>query len=166
MTVEELGQVLPGAAKRHIAEYGVNVYTMRRHQDRPRDRSGRPHQHGAAGCLLQAGQHHSHRRRRQVYEGRAIETSYGAKGQNVVDMNKAAVDARSDRLWSSWTSPLTGPPPRTAPSPSAGKSDRADVQSYLDTVMLPAAAMEGDVLTTSQVMPGVDGTLPAGHRRL
>ena len=28
--------------------------------------------------------------------------------------------------------------------------------------MFPAAAMEGDVLTTSQVMPGVDGTLPAG----
>ena len=28
--------------------------------------------------------------------------------------------------------------------------------------MFPAAAMEGDVLTTSQLLPGADGTLPAG----
>ena len=40
-----------------------------------------------------------------------------AKGQNVVDMNKAAVDAGHRPLWSRWTSPLTGPTPRTAPSP-------------------------------------------------
>ena len=40
MTVEELGQVLPADAKRHIAQYGVNVLHLRRHQDRPGDRFG------------------------------------------------------------------------------------------------------------------------------
>ena len=160
MTVEELGQVLPGAAKRHIAEYGVNVYTC--------DATKIAREIGLGGRTNMVLQAAFFKLANIIpiddavkYMKAAIETSYGAKGQNVVDMNKAAVDAGLTALVkldipADWATAEDGP------KPSAGKSDRADVQSYLDTVMLPAAAMEGDVLTTSQVMPGVDGTLPAG----
>ena len=78
-------------------------------------------------------------------------------------MNKAAVDAGLTALVkldipADWANRRGRPA-----SPAAGKSDRADVQTYLDTVMLPAAAMEGDDADqSSRLMPSVDGTLPAG----
>ncbi len=160
MTVEELGHILPADAKRHIAEYGVNVYTC--------DATKIAREIGLGNRTNMVLQSAFFKLANIIpidnaveYMKAAIEKSYGSKGQNVVDMNKAAVDAGLTALvkldipadWANAVDTATAEKPH---------SDRADVQSYLDTVMFPAAAMEGDVLTTSQVMPGVDGTLPSG----
>ena len=160
MTVEELGQVLPADAKRHIAQYGVNVYTC--------DATKIAREIGLGNRTNMVLQAAFFKLANIIpiddavkYMKAAIETSYGAKGQNVVDMNKAAVDAGLTALvkldipadWADAVDTVAAEKPH---------SDRSDVQSYLDTVMFPAAAMEGDVLTTSQLLPGADGTLPAG----
>ena len=160
MNVEELGKVLPASAKRHIAKNHVHVYTC--------DAIGLARKIGLGGRTNMVLQAAFFKLANIIpiddavkYMKDAIETTYGAKGQNVVDMNKQAVDAGLEstielEIPASWADAVDGP------APSAGTSDRADVQSYLDTVMLPAAAQEGDVLTTSQLLPGADGTIPSG----
>ncbi len=158
--VEELGALLPAAAKRHIAEYGVHVYTC--------DATKIAREIGLGNrtnMVLQAAFFKLANiipiEDAVVYMKKAIENTYGAKGQNIVDMNKAAVDAGLEALVkleipADWATAQDEVKEKTV------SSNRADVQAYLDTVMWPAAAMEGDTLTTSQVLPGVDGTLPAG----
>ena len=160
MTVEELGAVLPAAAKRHIAAKGVNVYTC--------DATKIAREIGLGNrtnMVLQAAFFNLANiipiEDAVKYMKDAIEKSYGSKGQNIVDMNKAAVDAGLTALVK-LDIPADWADAADEVKVSSCKSDRADVQSYLDTVMFPAAAMEGDMLTTSQVLPGVDGTLPAG----
>ncbi len=160
MTVEELGEVLPASAKRHIANYGVHVYTC--------DAIKLAREIGLGGrtnMVLQAAFFKLANiiplEDAVAYMKSAIETTYGSKGQNIVDMNKQAVDAGLNSTFeleipADWANAVDQTVASTV------TSDRADVQSYLDTVMFPAAAQEGDVLTTSQLIAGADGTVPAG----
>jgi pyruvate-ferredoxin/flavodoxin oxidoreductase len=161
MDVEALGKVLPASAKRHIAKNHVHVYAcdataLAVSVGLPANRTN---------MVLQAAFFKLSNiipiEDAVGYMKSAIETTYGAKGQNIVDANKAAVDVGVNNLVeleipADWADAVDGP------VPSVGTSDRADVQSYLDTVMVPAAAQEGDVLTTSQLKPGADGTIPSG----
>ena len=160
MTVEELGALLPAAAKRHLAANEVNVYTC--------DATKIAREIGLGNrtnMVLQAAFFNLAKiipiEDAVKHMKAAIEKSYGSKGQNIVDMNKAAVDAGLTAL-TKLAIPADWAEAVDAAAAAGPKSGRADVQSYLDTVMFPACAMEGDVLTTSQVLPGVDGTLPAG----
>ncbi len=127
--------MLPADAKRHIAEYGVNVYTC--------DATKIARDIGLGGRTNMVLQAAFFKLANIIpiddavkYMKAAIETSYGAKGQNVVDMNKAAVDAGLTALVkldipADWANAVDEHP---AEKPH---SDRADVQSYLDTVMFP-----------------------------
>ena len=95
------------------------------------------------------------------YMKEAIVTSYGRKGEKVVAMNQAAVDAGLTAI-----KELTVPADWVKAVDEAAEpvidTDRDDLATYIKDVMLPANAMKGDSIPVSKLMPGVDGTLPQG----
>ena len=87
--------------------------------------------------------------------------SYLKKGQAIVDLNHAAIDAGKDALHEvsvpdSWKNAGT-----TAPAPKAtGK--RADLVDFVNDIVIPVGAMKGDSLPVSTFAKYADGTLPQG----
>jgi pyruvate-ferredoxin/flavodoxin oxidoreductase len=91
----------------------------------------------------------------------AVVASYGHKGDKIVNMNMAAVDAGLDhiteiRIPESWLNPAPDAP--CAPT----DSDRPELVRYIDDVMTPANLMRGDSIPVSKFMPSADGHLPQG----
>ncbi len=127
MTVEELGHVLPAAAKRHIAANQVNVYTC--------DATKIAREIGLGNRTNMVLQAAFFKLAKIIpiddavkYMKDAIETSYGAKGQNIVDMNKAAVDAGLTALVK-LDIPALSAAAVDAVTVAASHPDRADVLS-------------------------------------
>jgi len=87
--------------------------------------------------------------------------SYIKKGQAMVDLNYAAIDAGADAFsevkvpaeWKSCT------PDAAA---EASKSNRKDLEKFVNTVVNPVNNMKGDSLPVSAFTDYVDGTFPQG----
>ena len=157
---EELGRHLPAAAKRHIARNHVKVYTCDAiHLARDIGLGGR------TNMILQA----AFFKLANIipiddavkYMKDAIVTTYGRKGEKIVQMNQAAVDAGLNALVELQV-PADWADAADTPVTHEVKTDRADLAAYVANVMEPANAMRGDSLSVSVLMPGVDGTLPQG----
>ncbi|MCI8537235.1 MAG: pyruvate:ferredoxin (flavodoxin) oxidoreductase [Oscillospiraceae bacterium] len=158
--VEELGRRLPAAAKRHIANNNVKLYTCDAiHLAREIGLGGR------TNMILQA----AFFKLANIipiddavkYMKDAIETTYGRKGEKIVNMNKQAVDAGLNALVevavpASWAGAQDAPVEKTV------NTSRKTLAEYVTNVMEPANAMRGDSLPVSVVLPGADGTLPQG----
>ena len=86
----------------------------------------------------------------------AIVTSYGKKGQNIVDMNNGAVDAGIDALH------LVNVPADWAEAVDAAVEDKADVPAYVKEILEPVNRQEGNKITVSQMKAHADGTFPSG----
>lgn len=89
------------------------------------------------------------------YLKESIVTSYGKKGQKVVDMNNAAVDQGVNAI-------------NKVEIPAAW-ADAKDEDLYqktgnefVDNIMIPMNEQEGDSLPVSALMGQVDGTFPSG----
>lgn len=85
----------------------------------------------------------------------AVAESYGKKGQNVVDMNNAAIDRGTDAIVkvdipAAWTDAVD--------DQDAGKTGNA----FVDEILVPMNRQEGDKLPVSKLMDHVDGTFPSG----
>ncbi len=95
------------------------------------------------------------------YMKKAAYKSYIKKGQAIVDLNYAAIDAGKDALTevavpAEWKNAGT-----TAPQAKlTGK--RSDLMAFVNDVVVPAGAMQGDSLKVSAFTPYVDGTFPQG----
>ena len=154
MTVEELGQVLPGAAKRHIAEYGVNVYTC--------DATKIAREIGLGGrtnMVLQAAFFNLSGiipiEDAVKYMKDAIIKSYSKKGQKIVDMNSAAVDkgvnaAVKIDVPESW---------KTLADDT--KAPDASLPHYIREIQIPVNKQAGDAIPVSEFMPYADGVTPS-----
>ena len=158
--VEELGRRLPAAAKRHIAKNNVKVYTCDAiHLAREIGLGGR------TNMILQS----AFFKLANIipiddavkYMKDAIETTYGRKGEKIVNMNKQAVDAGLNALVEI-TVPADWADAVDAPVEHAIHTDRKILADYVTKVMEPANAMRGDALPVSVLAPGADGTLPQG----
>ena len=91
----------------------------------------------------------------------AVVTTYGRKGEKVVSMNIAAVDAGLEsiveiKIPESWKNP--------APDAAAKgiDTDRAELKKYVDGIMTPVNDMRGDALPVSAFMDMADGAVPQG----
>ena len=95
------------------------------------------------------------------YMKKAAYKSYIKKGQAIVDLNYAAIDAGADAYTEvvvpeSWKN-------CGADAPKAEfKSNRADLEKFVNTVVNPTNAMAGDSLPVSAFTDYVDGTFPQG----
>ena len=87
--------------------------------------------------------------------------SYLKKGQAIVDLNHAAIDAGKDAIHEvavpeSWKNAGTDAPAAKA------TGTRADLVDFVNDIVLPVVGMKGDSLTVSNFQKYVDGTFPQG----
>ncbi len=87
--------------------------------------------------------------------------SYLKKGQAIVDLNHAAIDAGKDALHAVEVPAAWADAGVDAPAAKAtGK--RADLVDFVNDVVLPVGAMKGDSLTVGTFAKYADGTFPQG----
>ena len=87
--------------------------------------------------------------------------SYLKKGQAIVDLNHAAIDAGKDALHlvevpESWKNAGVDAPAAKV------TGTRADLVDFVNDIVLPVVGMKGDSLTVSNFQKYVDGTFPQG----
>jgi len=87
--------------------------------------------------------------------------SYLKKGQHIVDLNHAAIDAGKDAIHevavpASWKNAGV-----TAPAAKV-EGKRADLIDFVNDVVIPVGAMKGDTLTVGTFAKYADGTFPQG----
>ena len=95
------------------------------------------------------------------YMKKAAYKSYIKKGQAIVDLNYAAIDAGADayvevKVPASWKN-CTEDAPK-----AAFDSKREDLKNFVNNVVTPVNAMAGDSLPVSAFKEYVDGTFPQG----
>ena len=95
------------------------------------------------------------------YMKKAAYKSYIKKGQAIVDLNYAAIDAGADayvevNVPESWKDCAPDAPK------AAFQSKRADLEKFVNNVVNPTNAMAGDSLPVSAFAEYVDGTFPQG----
>ncbi len=158
-TAETLGEHLPGEAKAYIAKNGVKVYTIDAIRIAREIGLG-----NKTNAILQA----AFFKLANIlpiddavqYMKDAVRTTYGRKGENIVNMNIAAIDAGLDpvaiEIPASWAKAEGGY------DTTKHVSDRADLVKYANEVLEPVNAMRGDELPVSTFLDTANGTLPAG----
>ena len=95
------------------------------------------------------------------YMKKAAYKSYIKKGQAIVDLNYAAIDAGADayvevQVPEAWKNAGVDAPKAAFASP------RADLNKFVNEVVTPMNAMAGDKLPVSAFIDYVDGTFPQG----
>ena len=95
------------------------------------------------------------------YMKKAAYKSYIKKGQAIVDLNYAAIDAGADayvevKVPEAWKNAGVDAPK------AAFESPRADLNKFVNEVVTPMNAMAGDKLPVSAFVDYVDGTFPQG----
>ena len=95
------------------------------------------------------------------YMKKAAYKSYIKKGQAIVDLNYAAIDAGADayvevKVPEAWKNAGVDAPK------AAFESPRADLAKFVNNVVSPVNAMAGDSLPVSAFTEYVDGTFPQG----
>lgn len=85
----------------------------------------------------------------------AIKKSYGSKGEEIVNMNNAAVDKGGEvtkiEIPSEWNNIEVAPP-----------EERTDVPDFIKDIVFPINALKGDDLPVSAFLDREDGTFPPG----
>jgi len=158
--VEELGRRLPAAAKRHIANNNIKVYVCDAIRVAKELGLG-----GRTNTILQA----AFFKLANIipiddavkYMKDAIVATYGHKGDAVVKMNLAAVDAGLKEV-----KELKVPDDWKNAEDTAHKveveSSRPALKKYVEEVLIPVNHMRGDSLPVSTFMDTARGILPQG----
>ena len=153
-TVAELDKELPAAMKRYLAAKKINFYLI--------DAVKIAQEIGLGGRINMIMQSAFFKLADIIpledaikYLKDAVAESYGKKGQNVVDMNNAAIDRGTDAIVkvdipAAWTDAVD--------DQDAGKTGNA----FVDEILVPMNRQEGDKLPVSKLMDHVDGTFPSG----
>ncbi len=158
--IDHLGRVLPNPAKKYLAENHIKVYTC--------DAIALAREIGLGNrtnMILQA----AFFKLANIipiddavkYMKEAVVKTYGHKGDDIVAMNCAAVDAGLNSLnelvipaeWANCSDEVEAP---------AVYTKRQDLKNYVENVLIPSNKMKGDTIPVSKLMPGVDGTVPQG----
>lgn len=157
---EELDKALPGQMKRYIAEHNINFYII--------DGIALGKKIGLGGRINTILQSAFFSLTGIIEKERAIELmkkaalkSYGAKGDDIVNMNYEAIDAGADGLKKvnvpeSW---------KSCPDEEFHKKatdGSADTLEFVNNIQRAVSAQEGHTLPVSKFLKYVDGTTPAG----
>ena len=157
---EELDSRLPAAAKKYIADNGIRFYLV--------DAVHKAQELGLGGrtnTILQS----AFFKLSEIlpiddavaYMKEAIVASYGRKGEKVVNMNFAAVDAgltavEEYKVPESWHDPAPDKSPERLPC------DRPELLDYLRRIMKDTDALRGDSIPVSAFVKNADGTMALG----
>ena len=152
---EELDEVLPGAMKRYLAENKVQFYII--------DAVAIAKEIGLGGRINMIMQSAFFKLADIIpiadavkYLKDAVEHSYGKKGQNVVDMNNAAIDKGIDAIVK------VEIPAKWAKAKDSHMPKKTG-NKFVDKVMVPMNRLDGDLLPVSTFAKDhADGTFPSG----
>ncbi len=158
---DELDAKLPGEVKRHIAENNIRLYTC--------DAVNLAKEIGLGArrtnTILQAAFFKISNiipiEEAREYMEDAIRHTYGRKGDKVVNMNIAAVEAGINNVHevkvpASWADAPDDP----APAKLIGRDDK--MTEFLNKVMVPMSTMRGDEIPVSTYLDSSDGSQPSG----
>ena len=151
---EELDAQLPGQLKRYIAKNDIKFYII--------DAVKIAQKIGLGGRINMIMQSAFFKLADIIpladavkYLKDAVEHSYGKKGQNIVDMNNAAIDKGIDAI--------------VAVEVPAGWAEAGDTAAeaatgneFVDKLLVPMNKLEGDKLPVSAFADYADGTFPSG----
>ena len=155
-TAEELDTNLPGAMKRYIASNGIRLFTV--------DAVEIAHRVGLGSHINTVLQAAFFKLANVIpvedaveHMKAAVKKTYGLKGEKVVNMNIAAVDAGINALVQEQVKPE-----RKNLSGAAIQPPRADVPDVIKYILGPINAQKGDDLPVSAFRGMEDGTMPLG----
>ena len=158
--VEGLDQHLPGQMKRYIAEHNINLYTI--------DGVGIGQKVGLGGrinTILQAAffsisgvipEEDAIR-----YMKDAATHSYAKKGEAIVAMNHAGIDAGA-KEYHKVEVPAEWKNCKDEPLFELAEGDRKDVVDFVNNIQKPINAHDGQNLPVSTFLKYVDGSTPSG----
>ncbi len=159
-TVDELSEKLPAADKKYIADNKIRVYTVDAiHIARELGLGNR------TNMVLQAAFFKLAKILPEAdavnYMKDAIRTTYGRKGEKIVNMNIQAVDAGIEQVHemaipADWSNP--------APDASGTKLEGGleHARGFIDNILAPVNSMRGDSLPVSTFLDVANGTVPNG----
>lgn len=153
--VEELDKVLPGAMKRYLAQNKVNFYII--------DAVAIAKEIGLGGRINMIMQSAFFKLADIIpiadavkFLKDAVEHSYGKKGQNVVDMNNAAIDKGIDSI-------VKVEIPAAWAKAKDSFLTKKTGNKFADNILVPINRLDGDALPVSTfVKDHADGTFPCG----
>jgi len=160
--VDALSIHLPGAVKKYIADNDIKVYTV--------DGIGLAREIGLGhriNMILQSAFFKLGMTSlipiddAVKYMKQAVVDTYGAKGEKIVKMNHAAIDAGVNNIKkidvpADWANSDTTPVVRKA------TGDRPELVEFVDKVLTPVSLQHGDKLPVSTFKGVEDGTFPQG----
>ena len=154
-------QLLPASAKRYIAENNIRFYTCDAVDIAVKLGLGARR----TNTVLQA----AFFKLSEVipidkavgYMKEAIQKTYGRKGEDIVAMNCEAVDAGITHVHQvevpeAWKNAVEEPADKSV------ETDRPDLKQYVEEILIPDSAMEGDSIPVSRFVKTNDGMIPSG----
>ena len=151
---EELDAQLPGQLKRYIAKNDIKFYII--------DAVKIAQEIGLGGRINMIMQSAFFKLADIIpladavkYLKDAVEHSYGKKGQNIVDMNNAAIDKGIDAI-------VAVEVPTGWAEAGDTAADAATGNEFVDKLLVPMNKLEGDKLPVSAFTDYADGTFPSG----
>ena len=153
-SAEELDAQLPGQLKRYIAKNNIKFYII--------DAVKIAQEIGLGGRINMIMQSAFFKLADIIpladavkYLKDAVEHSYGKKGQNIVDMNNAAIDKGIDAI-------VAVDVPASWAEAGDTAAEAATGNEFVDKLLVPMNKLEGDKLPVSAFADYADGTFPSG----
>lgn len=153
-STEELDAQLPGQLKRYIAKNDIKFYII--------DAVKIAQEIGLGGRINMIMQSAFFKLADIIpladavkYLKDAVEHSYGKKGQNIVDMNNAAIDKGIDAI-------VAVDVPAAWAEAADTAAEAATGNEFVDKLLVPMNKLEGDKLPVSAFADYADGTFPSG----
>lgn len=153
-SAEELDAQLPGQLKRYIAKNDIKFYII--------DAVKIAQEIGLGGRINMIMQSAFFKLADIIpladavkYLKDAVEHSYGKKGQNIVDMNNAAIDQGIDAI-------VAVDVPASWAEAGDTAAEAATGNEFIDKLLVPMNKLEGDKLPVSAFADYADGTFPSG----
>ncbi len=157
---QELEERLPNDVKKYIAENDVNFYTIDGIEIASKIGLG-----GRINTILQAA---FFKIANIIPEAEAVQymkdaatASYGKKGQHIVDMNHAAIEAGVKGAVKVDV-PAAWKTLEVVETKESVETDRADLKAYVENILIPVNKQEGDKLPVSAFNEYVDGHMVQG----
>ena len=154
-TAENIGEHLPAAMKKYIAENEIKLYVI--------DGVKIGKEIGLGGRINMVMQSAFFKLANIIpieeavgYMKEAVVKSYGKKGQAIVDMNNAAIDAGVNALVKIEV------PAEWANAVEAEAAAAKSGNDFVDNILVPMNKLEGDKLSVGDLMSIADGTFPSG----
>ncbi len=158
---EELEEHVPGKVKRYIAKNNVQFYTCDAVKIAKEIGLGAKRTNSVLQAAFFKLADIIPIEDAEKYMKEMIKKTYGKKGQNIVDMNCAAVDAGLNNAHKVEVPASWADAPDDAPAAKlVGRTP--EMSTFLNDILVPMATMNGDKIPVSAYLTSVDGAEPSG----